>query len=1112
MDEQQIKSSPNYHRWLTPEEFGKQFGPSDADVQATSNWLSSQGFQVNRITAGRTVIEFSGTAGQVRQALHTEIHKFTVNGEEHWANASDPQIPSALSPAVAGIASLNNFPRKSFGRRLGTFSRSKITGEVRPLFTFTDNTGTNYAVGPTDFATIYNVLPLWQAGIDGTGQTIAIVADSNINIQDAREFRAMFGLPANDPVIVLDGPDPGISSFSESEADLDVQWAGAVAKNATIKLVVSADTESSFGPDLSALYIVDNNLAPVMSYSFGACEAQLGSGGNAFYSSLWEQAAAEGITVMVASGDSGSAECDDPNSESAATQGLAVTGVASTPFNVSVGGTDFNDLATPTLYWNASNASGTQLSAKSYIPEVPWNDSCARLLASAPGCASVSSNNQGQDLVAGGGGTSAIYAQPSWQTGTGTSVPNDGKRHSPDVSLFAGAGLNGNFLVFCEADANTGSNTTSCDLSAPFQDFQGGGGTSFASPAFAGIMALVNQKTGVRQGNANYVLYPLAAKSGNTCDTNTPTSSCIFYDTTTGNIDVACVGGSPNCSNTSTAANQFGVLVNPAALTSLAWITTPGYDMATGLGTVNAANLVNNWTSATFTPTTTTLVSLTPTAITHGQPVNVSITVTGAGTPTGDVTLSNSSNVALGIPPFTLSGGTFNGQTKFLPGGTYNVKAHYAGDGKFGASDSNPPGITVTVSPESSQTHLGLVTFDINTGLVTSTTATTAAYGSPYVLRADVTNGSGTVCPSAVSELPTYACPTGTVTITDNGALLDRSQLGSGEFGLNSQGATEDILIQLPTGMHNLVAAYGGDVSFSPNTSPTDPVTITPAVTTLALAVSTSTVSINTNVTLTATLSTQSNGAAPAGTVTFLNGGSPISGTVNYVRNASSASAFASLQATLTTTFSAAGSDGITAQFGSDPNYASSISAPVTVTVTSAPPGFTLAASPSSISIASPGQSGSTTLTLTPTNGFTGAVTFTCTVPATMTESTCSMSPSSVTTSGSTTLNVTTTGPHVVGSLIRFPSTWFPLGGGGILALSLLLLSISVQRRRVKLAVGMACVCLLAAMAVGCGGGSSSGGGGTTTDPGTPAGTYSVTVTATSGTITQTTTVSVTVL
>ena len=365
MDEQQVKSSSNYHRWLTPEQFGRQFGPVDSDVRAVTDWLTSQGFEVKRVAAGRTVIEFSGTAGLIRRALHTEIHKYAAQGEEHWANASDPAIPAALAPVVAGIASINNFPRKPLYRRLGMFSRSKATGEVKPLFTFNGGGGNVFGLGPGDFATIYSVQPLWQAGTDGTGQTIAVVAQTNINLQDVRNFRSMFGLPAKDPQIILNGPDPGVTDpGNEGEADLDTEWSGAVAKSATIDLVVSESTEASVGIDLSALYIVDNNIAPVLSVSYGFCEAALGSGGNAYYNSLWEQASAQGITVLVAAGDSGSAGCDNPNFENSAQYGLEVSGLASTPFNVAVGGTDFND-PNPLIYFSTSNTSPSQSSAKS---------------------------------------------------------------------------------------------------------------------------------------------------------------------------------------------------------------------------------------------------------------------------------------------------------------------------------------------------------------------------------------------------------------------------------------------------------------------------------------------------------------------------------------------------------------------------------------------------------------------------------------------------------------------------------------------------------------------------------------------------------------------------
>ncbi|MHB8652702.1 MAG: Ig-like domain repeat protein [Terriglobia bacterium] len=1115
LDEQQTKSSPNYHHWLTPEQLGQQFGPADADIQAVNDWLIRQGFEVNRVTAGRTAIEFSGTAGIVRQSLHAEIHKYVVNGEEHWANAGDPQIPAALAPVVAGFASLNNFPRKPLSHRLGTFSRSKITGEIKPLFTF-GSSPTKYAVGPGDFATIYNVPPP-TATTDGSGQTIAIVGDSNINIQDVRDFRTMFGLPTNDPHVILDGPDPGnLGGNEEGEADLDVEWAGAVARGATIDLVVSETTESTQGTDLSALYIIDNNLAPVMSVSFGQCEAELGSGGNAFYNAMWEQAAAQGITVLVASGDSGSAGCDAFTNEKTAQAGLSVSGVASTPFNVAVGGTDFDDAGNQSQFWSPTNSSLLQNSALSYIPEITWNDSCAQ--TGLTGCASVASRTR--NLVGGGGGPSNCinpsgsfpsftcgavnsitgYARPLWQRGTG--VPADNARDIPDVSLFAADGKNGSFYIMCQSDAITGS-STSCNLSPPFTNFVGVGGTSVSTPAFAGIMALVNQKTGQRQGNANYVLYKLAAQSGASCASNATmaaganTSACIFYDTVTGNNSVACAGGSPNCS--STTSGQIGNLVTGTATSQLAaWTTTAGFDLATGLGSVNAANLVSKWASFGFSPTTTTLANLSPTTITHGQSVNVTINVssTSPGTSTGTVSLLGSQ--PSGVASFTLNNGTAFGTTTFLPGGTYNVTAHYPGDGSFGASDSSP--VQVTVNKESSQTQLGLVTFDLN-GNVTSTTATTAAYGSPYVLRVNVTNSTGQQCAS--NPVP---CPTGTVTLTDNGQALD-----GGTFGLNSQGHLEDQPIQLTGGLHSVVATYSGDNSYmSPSQPTTDMIAITPAVTTTSLTTNASTVQSGASVTLTAVVNTQSNGAAPTGTVQFLNASTPIPGTVAYTGTpfSTTTGAFASLQAVLTTTFSATAT--ITAQYNSgDANYAGSTSTAATVTVTTAPPDFTFTASPTVFTISSQGQSGTSTLTVSPTNGFTGTVSFTCAVPAAMSEATCSLAPASVTTTGTTTLTVTTTAPHAATVFFHGPG-WF-VGGCAAIIICLLLLSIPAKRRQWKTALGLASVVILAAGIIACGGGSSSSPP-PTTDPGTPVGTYIVTVTATSGSLSHTSNVSVTVL
>ena len=978
---QQDKSSPDYHRWLTPQQFGAEFGPSDSDLQAVTDWLSSQGFQINRVTNGRGVIEFSGSAGLVRQVFRTDIHQYVVQGKPYWANASDPQIPAALAPVVAGIASLNNFPRKPLNRPVGVFSRSKKTGEIKPLYTilcpqgYTCSSPAFYAIGPTDFATIYDVLPLWNAGTDGTGQTIAIVSGSNINTQDVANFRSMFGLPPKPVNVILDGPDPGRIPGYETEADADIEWAGAVARNATIDLVVSEDTEATLSVDLSALYIVDNNLAPIMSVSYGICESYLGNAGNAFENAMWQQAAAEGITVLVASGDSGPASCDYPGNETVANNGLAVSGMASTPFNVAVGGTDFGN---PGTYFNTTNNSTTQNSAKSYVPEITWDDSCARS-GSTTGCTSISP--YGLDLVAGGGGASNCavqdtsgnctvgYAKPAWQTGTG--VPADTARDIPDVSLFAGDGLNAAFYIICSSDGSgfTGANGN-CSSNISTLDFVGLGGTSLSAPAFAGIMALVNQKTGERQGNANFVLYPLAAaaaSSNKNCASNSSAvtnSACIFYDTvhghnsadteiTPGNNSVACVAGSPNCN--APAGYPYGIMVNPAGSSTPAWTTSTGYDLATGLGSVNAANMVNNWSSVSFHASGTTL-GLSPTTLTHGQSVTANISVTSsAGTPTGSVALmgnavtpanpSGSSNV--GIATFTLgSGGTVSGSTNMLPGGTYNVFAHYAGDGTSGSSDSTPP-IAVTVNPENSNSRVSLVTFDLYTGQVTSTNATTTPYGSPHILRADVLNAAGNPC--APNGIPQFTCPTGTVTLTANGQPLD---LGS--YPLNSQGYLEDQPIQFPGGSYAVVANYSGDNSYNASTSPTDNITVTKATTT---ATPTYPARVQAgNFTIAVAVNTQSNGAGPTGTVQIFNGSTSVGSPGTCVGIAATATTYASCQASVTVSLNSTTT--LTAQYSGDGNYAASTSVPFTVTVV-IPTTTVVTSSPSGVTPAG------TTITLT---------------------------------------------------------------------------------------------------------------------------------------------------
>src|SRR5258708_2429069 len=384
---QQDKSSPTFHQWLTPEQFGAQFGPADADIQAVTDWLTRQGFTVGKVYSGKTVIEFSGTAGQVQRAFGTAIHNYQANGKTYSANASDPQIPAALALVVRGVVSLHNFPRQFYARRFGTLRKGPGKSAVDPLVTMPNpfGPGTFYGLGPGDFAKIYGVPATCgnpAVACTGSGQTIAIVGETNLLVTDVQQFRSVFGLPATFDAnsIVYNGEDPGITSTDEEgEADLDTQWSGGIAPGATIKYVLSASTPASQGVDLSALYIVEHNLAAVMIESYGACESSLGSRENSFVNGLWQQAAAQGITVSVSTGDSGSAGCDDPHQEGLATHSPAVSGLASTPYNVAVGGTDFDEFNTWLNFWNSTNDSVTGTSAKGYIPEIPWNQSCAQL-------------------------------------------------------------------------------------------------------------------------------------------------------------------------------------------------------------------------------------------------------------------------------------------------------------------------------------------------------------------------------------------------------------------------------------------------------------------------------------------------------------------------------------------------------------------------------------------------------------------------------------------------------------------------------------------------------------------------------------------------------------
>jgi pseudomonalisin len=489
--EQQDPASSRYHQWLTPERFGAEFGLSAEHLKLVTGWLESHGFTIEEVAPGRGWINFSGNVAQVERAFSTEIHDYEVEGAMHDSNTIDPSLPRGLLGLVHGVVSLNSFPLQPQHTFVGPIS------ELDPAFT----AGSHHYLAPADFATIYNLSSLYNAGTNGAGQTIAIVARTDINLSDVQTFRSDFALPVNDPVFIHNGPDPGNRHGGEEfETDLDTEWSGAVAPQATIDVVISASTRTTDGVALSAQYIVSHNLAAAMSTSFGLCEARLSPSALKFYNSIWAQAAAQGITAFVSSGDSGAAGCDAASGKRGF--GTAVNGICSSPNDVCVGGTEFADTANPSAFWASSNQPGTHSSALSYIPEIAWNES-----GTVPG---------GANLWSSGGGASRVYAKPSWQSAPG--VPADKKRDVPDVSLSA-AGHDAYVVV-------QGGNLYAV------------GGTSASSPSFAGLMALIVQaKGGARQGNANPVFYQLATNQ------YAGGGPAVFHDVTSGNNSVPRLKG-----------------------------------------------------------------------------------------------------------------------------------------------------------------------------------------------------------------------------------------------------------------------------------------------------------------------------------------------------------------------------------------------------------------------------------------------------------------------------------------------------------------------------------------------------------------------------------------
>jgi len=615
LTEQQDPASPNYHNWLTPEAYAERFGTSAADLDQIAAWLRSQGFAVQYTARGRDFISFSGTASQVQAALHTEIHRYRVGAETHFANATDLFLPAAIEPIVAGVLGLDDFHPKA-PRKIAL-----------PNYTSAD--GSHYLL-PDDLATIYNLTPLYSYGYTGAGQSIVIVGQSDIDPSDIATFRSRWGLPPTTIQMVPTGTYPGVTG-DEVEADLDLEWSGAVARSAMLIYVYSDDA------DYSAYYAIDNNLAPVISESFGLCEYMVGLNRLGLYNYEVEaqKGNALGITWLAASGDSGAAGCD--YDVTTATHGLGVNLPASVPEVTAVGGTEFNEGGS-VGDWSGSNGIYGG-SALSYIPETAWNDTAVSVA-------------NGGTISASGGGISSVYKKPAWQTGPG--VPNDGARDVPDVSLAASNGHDP-YIIISEGEANAV------------------GGTSAAAPSFAGMIALLNQylaqneiqtKSGV--GNINPKLYGMAAGG----------TSGIFHDVTTGDNIVPCQVGTTNC-----ASGRLG------------YTAGVGYDLVTGLGSVDAYNLITAWGAVPVTSTTTALTA-SPAIIPAGGSTVLTATVkaaSGTRSPSGSVSFTLGDN-SLGSATLSGSGGSatasitvFGGQ---LPAASNTVQAYYGGSPMFSSSSA----------------------------------------------------------------------------------------------------------------------------------------------------------------------------------------------------------------------------------------------------------------------------------------------------------------------------------------------------------------------------------------------------------------------------------------
>jgi subtilase family serine protease len=1072
--DQQDPTSPKYRQWLTPEEFAAQFGPSEQQIQTVQSWLQQQGLAPGKVARGGGWVAFSGTAAEVEQAFQVQLHTYSVHGQTVYANATEPSVPAELAGIVAGVRGLSNIALQP----QVILAQGRAAAGAQPLT-------------PQSFAAQYDLQPLYDSGIDGTGVDIAVAGQAEMDPGDVQAFRSAMGLPAAQlRVVHADGSADGSTAQADvAEAETDLEWAGTVARNASLTYVTAQSVLDA------AAYAVDQDLAPVLSLSYGACEQSFMAADLAAYQDIFAQANAEGITVVTSTGDAGAAACDAGNVQ--ASHGLAVNFPASLPYVTAVGGTQLN----------ASTQSG-------HAAEAGWS--------SAAG-----------EIAAGGGGSSALFARPVWQQASG--MPADGARDLPDLSFAAAlaqGSSQGGYAV-CIAG--------SCGERA--------GGTSVAAPAFAGMVALLVQRSGGSLGNVNPELYRLAAAQPQ-----------IFYDVTGGSNAVSCAAGTAGCS----AAGSIGY--NAAG----------GYDLATGLGAVDANALVTAWPMATLTPTNTGLAASSY-VLPYGSAVTFTASVTPAIGPTGTVTFAAASQGTLGTA--ALNNGMAAFPSSKLAPGSYSVVATYGGDNTYASSNSAAssnvqvtvqtatPTLTASITPASGLKYGNSATLSVvasgatgatvPTGTVTASiagvsgsesgplvagtsnaTATmqvpapspgtytvNAAYGGDTNYAAATASTSletikgDTSTTISISPSPVIINQTATLTATiantgsgtGSYSFTGTVQFYDGTSALGGPVAVVNNAAVLTTtfttlGTHNIYATYSGDTNWNSSTSSVVGVVVTdqPTITTLtdSYGFNGNSALAGANIIFTAVVGPQNTTTsstittAPTGTVTFydsFNGSFTNLGTANLAANG-----FQSAAATLQTKFFSPGRHVITAVYNGDKNYQQSVQS-TAGTVTMTIYDFTLAATPTTQAIA-PGQAATATVQITAEDGFSGQVSMSCAAPA-GTETSCSISPAAITGgSGVATLSMSTTAAHARKGGSVAQTAWYTTGGGTLLA-ALWMLIVPSRRRR----FGSLVMILLAAAVISAGAGCSGsqptttagGGSGTTTsNPGTPQGNQTYTLTA----------------